>query len=207
MPFDLSLFDLITPYILRGDSFGAWHAALSTLLVREHEVTVDEGGVVIRGTVSFEGTVRPFIDLRRMTMGIQAENTEGHPQNDASRRAPWIDIRDSKIDFQLVVPRTASQKVSTAVAAIGPAPAFANTAAVLTAYDTNPLDAPPSDYPSTEFILDLLLTAIVLRPPFLRGAKREADGQLVPDPAHEQVSFTLPRIKVRLAQGSGTRTT
>jgi hypothetical protein len=203
MPFDLSLFDLITPYILRGDSFGAWHAALSALLVREHEVAVDEAGITIRGVVSFEGTIRPFLDLSRMTMGIQAENTEGHPQNDASRRAPWIDIRDSKIDFQLVVPRAASQKVSTAVAAIGPAPGFANTAAVLTAYDTNPLDAPPSDYPSTEFILDLLLTTIVLRPPFLRGARREADGQLVPDPAHEQVSFTLPRIKVRLAQGSG----
>jgi hypothetical protein len=203
MPFDLSLFDLITPYILRGDSFGAWHAALSTLLVREHEVAIDEAGVVVRGVVSFEGTVRPYIDLSRMTMGIEAENTEGHPQNDASRRAPWIDIRDSKIDFQLVAPRAASQKVSTAVATIGPAPAFANTAAVLTAYDTNPLDAPPSDYPSTEFVLDLVLTTIVLRPPFLRGAKREADGQLVPDAAREQVSFTLPRIKARLSQGSG----
>ena len=203
MPYDLSLFDLITPYLLRGDSFGAWHAALSTLLVREHEIAVDEAGVVIRGSVSFEGTVRPYLDLSRMTMGIEAENTEGHPANDASRRAPWIDIRDSKIDFELVVPRVASQKVSTAVAAIGPAPGFANTAAVFGAYDTDPLDAPPSDYPSTAFVLDLLLVAIVLRPPFLRGAKREADGQLVPDPAHEQVSFTLPRIKVRLSQGSG----
>lgn len=203
MPYDLSLFDLITPYILRGDSFGAWHAALSTLLVREHEIAVDEAGVVIRGSVSFEGTVRPYLDLSRMTMGIEAENTEGHPQNDASRRAPWIDIRDSKIDFELVVPRIASQKVSTAVAAIGAAPAFQNTAAVLTAYDADPLDAPPSDYPSTEFVLDLLLVAIVLRPPFLRGAKREDDGRLVADPAHEQVSFTLPRIKVRLSQGSG----
>jgi len=203
MPYDLSLFDLITPYLLRGDSFGAWHAALSTLLVREHEIAVDEAGVVIRGSVSFEGTVRPYLDLSRMTMGIEAENTEGHPANDASRRAPWIDIRDSKIDFELVVPRVASQKVSTAVAAIGPAPGFANTAAVFGAYDTDPLDTPPSDYPSTAFVLDLLLVAIVLRPPFLRGAKREADGQLVPDPAHEQVSFTLPRIKVRLSQGSG----
>ena len=121
MPYDLSLFDLITPYLLRGDSFGAWHAALSTLLVREHEIAVDEAGVVIRGSVSFEGTVRPYLDLSRMTMGIEAENTEGHPANDASRRAPLIDIRDSKIDFELVVPRVASQKVSTAVAAIGPA--------------------------------------------------------------------------------------
>ena len=203
MLFDLSLLDLITPYVLRGDSFGNWHAALSVLLVREHEIAIDEDGVVIRGVVSFEGDVRPFVDPTRMMIGIQAENTEGHPQNDASRRDPWIDIRDSKIEFQLTAPRAASQKVSTAVAAIGPASGFANTAAVITAYDTNPFDAPPSDYPSTEFVLDFLLTSIVLRPPFLRGATRQPDGQLVPDPAHEQVSFTLPRIKMRLAQGSG----
>jgi hypothetical protein len=202
MPFDLSLFDLITPYILRGDSFGAWHAALSTLLVREHEISLDDAGVVIRGIVSLEGDARPWLDVSRMTMGIQAENTEGHPQNDASRRAPWIDIRDARIEFELTVPRTASQKVAQAVAAIGAAPAFAGSAAVLAAYDADPTDAPPSDYPTTEFVLDLLLTTIVLRPPFLRGAKREADGQLVPDPQHEQVSFTLPRIKVRLSQGS-----
>lgn len=203
MPFDLSLLDLITPYILRGDSFGNWHAALSVLLVREHEIAVDEAGIVIRGVVSFEGAVRPFIDPTRMIMGIQAENTEGHPQNDPARRDPWIDVRDTKLEFQLVVPRTASQKVSTAVTAIGGDPGFATTAAVLTAYDTNPLDAPPSDYATTEFVLDFLLTTIVLRPPFLRGATRQPDGQLVPDPAHEQVKITLPRIKMRLTQGSG----
>ncbi|HMF77154.1 MAG TPA: hypothetical protein VK604_15960 [Bryobacteraceae bacterium] len=50
-------------------------------------------------------------------------------------------------------------------------------------------------------MLDLLLTSVVLRPPFLRGAKREANGQLVPDPQNEQVKFTLPRLKFRLAQG------
>jgi hypothetical protein len=203
MPFDLSLLDLITPYALRGDSFGSWHAALSTLLVREYEVGVDDTGITIRGVVSFEGTIRPFIDPSRMVMGIQAENTAGHPQHDASRRDPWIDIRDSKIEFQLVVPRIASQKASTAVAAIGSDPAFANTGAVLAAYDVNPLDAPPSDYASTEFVLDFVLTSVVLRPPFLRGAKREPDGQLVPDPEHEEVAFTLPRIKMRVSQGSG----
>lgn len=203
MPSDLSLLDLITPYALRGDTFGPWHAALSTLLVREYEVGIDDSGITIRGVVSFEGTVRPYIDPSRMVMGIEAENTEGHPQHDASRRDPWIDIRDSKIEFQLVVPRAASQKVSTAVAAIGGDPGFANTGAVLAAYDVNPLDPPPSDYASTEFVLDFVLTSIVLRPPFLRGAKREPDGQLVPDPEHEEVEFTLPRIKMRVFQGSG----
>ncbi|MCC6589313.1 MAG: hypothetical protein IT168_21625 [Bryobacterales bacterium] len=197
MPFELSLIDLVSPYVLQGDTFGAWHAVLSIFRVAEHEIGSDENGITIRGTVDFEGN----LSLDPTNMSMTAANAENHPQNDPSRRDPWIDIRDAKLDFQLVVPRVASQKVSTAVAAIGNAGNFANAAAVITAYDTNPNDAPPSDYPTTGFTLDLLLTTVVLRPPFLRGAKREPNGQLVPDPQHEQVKFTLPRLKFRLQQG------
>ena len=117
------------------------------------------------------------------------------------RRDPWIDVRDAKLDFQLVVPRVASQKVSTAAAASGGNGAFTNSAQVLTAYDTNPNDAPPSDYPTTGFILDLLLTSVVLRPPFLRGARREANGQLVLDPQNERGQIHASRLKFQLAQG------
>lgn len=197
MPFELSLVDLVSPYVLQGDTFGAWHAVLSILRVAEHEIASDENGITIRGTVDFEGN----LSLDPTNMSITAANAENHPQNDASRRDPWIDIRDAKLDFQLLVPRVAAQKVSTAVTAIGNSSSFANAAAVINAYDTIPNDAPPSDYPTTGFTLDLLLTTIVLRPPFLRGAKREPNGQLVPDPQHEQVKFTLPRLKFRLQQG------
>src|SRR5262249_38597433 len=144
----------------------------------------------------------PWIDPSKMAFGVNAENTEGHPANDAGRRDPWIDVRDAHIDFELTAPRVASQKVSAAVTSIGGAASFAPAAAVINAYDDNPADPPPSDYPSTEFILDLLLTTIVLRPPFLRGAKLDPSGQLIADPAKTQVKFTLPRLKVRLAQGS-----
>ena len=198
MPFELSLVDLVSPYVLQGDTFGSWHAMLGALRVAEHEVAADENGVTIRGTVEFEGNLT--VDPSNMRLGFK--NTENHPETDASRRDPWIDVRDTKLDFQLLVPRVASQKVATAVAAIGAAPAFANAAQVLAAYDTVPLDAPPSDYPTTSFVLDLLLTSVVLRPPFLRGAKREANGQLVLDPEREQVKITLPKIKFRLSQGA-----
>jgi hypothetical protein len=77
-----------------------------------------------------------------MTFGVNAENTEGHPANDASRRDPWIDIRDAHIDFELSAPRVVSQKVLTAVTTIGGASGFANAAAVLAAYDLNTADAP-----------------------------------------------------------------
>jgi len=39
-------------------------------------------------------------------------------------------------------------------------------------------------------------------PPFLRGAKRAPNGQIVPDPQNQKVTITRPRLKFRLAQGS-----
>ncbi|HET9956119.1 MAG TPA: hypothetical protein VFQ61_16545 [Polyangiaceae bacterium] len=199
---DLSLIDLITPYVLRGGGFGAWHPALAVLAVYEHEVALSAEGVVIRGVVRFTGDIQPYIDPDRMVIGVESSNQEGHPLNDPGRRSPWIDVRDAKIEFQLTVPRVASAIVAQAVTNIGVDAAFAGAAAVLNQFDINPNDAPPSDFPNTEFTLDFLLTTIVLRPPFLRGAKREADGQLVPDPSNEQVKLTLPKIKMRLMQGS-----
>lgn len=199
---DLSLFDLITPYVLRGGGFGAWHPALAALAVDQHETSIGPEGIVIRGTVRFFGDVQPYIDPDRMVMGVDAQNSENHPLNDPGRRNPWIDVRDAKIEFQLTVPRIASATITQAVTTIGGAAGFANAAAVLQQYDFIPADAPPSDYPNTEFVLDFILTSIVLRPPFLRGAKREPDGQLVDDPQNQQVKFTLPKIKMRLSQTS-----
>jgi hypothetical protein len=200
--FDLALFDLLSPYVLLGDSFGQWHAALSVIFVDEHTIAIDDAGVVIRGVARFSGDVHPYIDPSKMTFGVNAENTEGHPANDPGRRDPWFDVRDAHIDFELVAPRVASQKVSTAVAAIGGAASFAQTAAVLNAYDANPGHPPPSDFPSTAFVLDLLLTTVILRPPFLLPAKLLPSGQLVEDTTKSDVKINLPKIKVRLAQGS-----
>ena len=176
MPFELSLVDLVSPYVLQGDTFGAWHAVLAVLRVSEHEIASDENGITIRGVVDFEGN----LTIDPSSMSLTWANTENHPENDASRRDPWFDVRDAQIAFQLAVPRVASQKVSTAVAAIGANAAFANTAQVLSAYDNIPTDAPPSDYPTTEFVLDLLLTTVVLRPPFLRGASAKTTGNWSP---------------------------
>jgi hypothetical protein len=202
VPFDLALADLITPYLLRGDSFGSWHAVLSVIYVDDHSLTIDDTGIVVRGVARFSGSVHPFVNPSNMSFGVNPENTEGHPANDPGRRDPWIDVRDAHIDFELSAPRVASQKVSSAVTAIGANAGFAQSAAVLTAYDSNPSDAPPSDYPSTEFVLDMVLTTVVLRPPFLHPARLEPSGQLVDDTTKTSVTFTLPRIKVRLFQGS-----
>ena len=47
---ELALFDLVGPYVLKGDTFGQWHAALSIIYVSDYSVTADDGGIVIRGT-------------------------------------------------------------------------------------------------------------------------------------------------------------
>ncbi len=203
MPYDLALFDLISPYVLQGDTFGQWHAALSVIYVSEYTVAIDDGGIVIRGIGKYSGDIgRPHFDPKTMTLSWEAENTEGHPANDPGRRDPWIDISDDQIVFELSAPRVASQKVTTAVAAIGNAAGFADAAAVLNAYDSNAMHPPPSDYPSTEFTIDLLISIAVLRPPFLRGAKLDPSGILVEDLTKAQVKITLPMIKLRLQQGS-----
>ncbi|MBA3414391.1 MAG: hypothetical protein H0U10_04095, partial [Chloroflexia bacterium] len=44
------------------------------------------------------------------------------------------------------------------------------------------------------FRLHLVLPSAVLRVPFLRGARPDGRGILIPDPDHPQVTFTLPRI-------------
>jgi hypothetical protein len=203
LPYDLALFDLISPYVLRGDTFGQWHAALSVIYVSEHTVAIDDAGIVIRGIGRYSGDIgRPNFDPKTMTLSWAAENTEGHPANDPGRRDPWIDISDDQIVFELSAPRVASQKVAVAVAAIGNTAGFAEAAAVLSAYDSNALHPPPSDFASTEFTLDLLISTAVLRPPFLRGAKLDPSGILAEDPTKAQVKITLPMIKLRLQQGS-----
>ena len=41
MPFELSLVDHVSPYVLQGDTFGSWHAMFGALRVAEHEIAAD----------------------------------------------------------------------------------------------------------------------------------------------------------------------
>ncbi|HYI60143.1 MAG TPA: hypothetical protein VEX66_18395, partial [Microlunatus sp.] len=211
MPTNLALIDLISPYVLRSTDIGTWRPILAILFVDHCDTVADESGVVLEGVAHFSSDSLPFFDPKNAVLGSTPladkpsstpKATEAvHPKDDPERRDPWFDLRDTSVDFRLVAPRTASQKVATGLAGAA-GDAFAPTAAVLAAWDAAPSDAPPSDYPNTAFTLDLLLTAAVLRPPFLHGARMDVDGALVPDPDHDRVSLTLPRLKLRLTQGS-----
>lgn len=199
---DLALVDLFRPYILNGESTD-WHAVLSVIFVSSFETAFASEGAVIRGVARFSGDVEISFDPSTGTLRAAASNTEGHPRNQPGRREPWLDITDTHVEFAMSVPRAAGAIIASGVASVpGSDVAFGPVRNVIDAWDAVPGDAPPSDYPGTGFTLDLVLAGIVLRPPFLKPAKLEADGLLVPDPSVRDVFFTLPKVKLRVTQGS-----
>ncbi len=202
-PFDLALVDLFRPYILRGETTN-WHAVLSVIYVESYETAQSADGIVIRGVARFSGNIDPpSFDPSTGVFSMGAGNVEGHPRNQPDRRDPWLDITDTKVEFTMTVPRAAGRIISDGVGSIGGGNAgFQPIADVLTAWDMDPTDAPPSDYPGTGFTLDLVLSGIEFRPPFLSPARMENDGLLVPDTSRPDVVFHLPKIKIRISQGS-----
>lgn len=200
MQWDVALYDLVAPYILRGAPLGPIHAAISALYVQDYDDASSADAVVIRGTAQFSGEAGGFIDPQTMSFGVNAANVEGHPRDDDGRRDPWIDLRDSNIRFELRAPRAASAIAAGAMTP--PGGIDADLLALLDALDPTPLGPGPSDYVSTEFTLDMVVTAAVLRFPFLKGAELLPDGRLVPIAGDDRVEIFLPRFKLRLVQGS-----
>ncbi|PVE18454.1 hypothetical protein [Arthrobacter sp. Bz4] len=54
-----------------------------------------------------------------------------------------------------------------------------------------------------DFTLDLSLSNIVLKAPFLRGAKHPSPGELVPDPQNPDFTFTLPDVDFQIFGDDG----
>ncbi|MBE2319355.1 hypothetical protein DVA67_025490 [Solirubrobacter sp. CPCC 204708] len=195
---DVALWDLVSPYFLLGNAAGNFHAALATLAVDEYEEGADPSASVLRGRARIHADVDVYFDPMTFSFGVRAENTEGHPQDDPSRRQPWIDLRDTTIDFQLLAPRASSAIIVQGAGPLNGTPVDA----VLDAFDPPPIGA-VSDYPSTEFVLDLVITSAVLRPPFLKPAQlRPTDQVLEPHDTATEVKLTLPKVKLRITQGS-----
>ena len=195
MPFDLALVDLFRPYLLRGE-VTAWHAVLSVIYVESYETATSDDGIVIRGVARFSGSVTPpSFDPTTGVLSAGAANVEGHPRSQPDRREPWLDITDNKVEFAMTVPRTAGTIIATGVAAVpGTNVAFQPVRDVLDAWDSIPGDPPPSDYPNTGFSLDLVLSGIEVRLPFLYPAKMGANGLLVPESRRSRTSrFTCRR--------------
>ncbi|QMV00791.1 hypothetical protein GHV40_04495 [Devosia sp. D6-9] len=206
MGFSVALFDLIAPYILRGEPVGSLHAILSVIYVHEYEIAFAEDGIVLRGRAKYSGDIGidpPFFDPLTGSFGFggNASNQEGHPRSEPARTAPFIEFADNEIEFSLTAPRDASAVINNAVAGLAGDNTFAPSAAVLNAIDATPIDGLASDAPSTAFTLDLLFKGPTLVVPGLRGAQLDSAGILIPDPDKPRVRLILPRIKVQLRQG------
>lgn len=197
MPQSLALADLVVPYIVRAQDLGANHAILSVLRVESFETAADALGTVIRGRASFQGR----LSIDPAAGRLDFVNDETDPPFDPDRRSPVFDIRETRIDFELFVPRASSAIIAAGVGTIG-APGFAPSQAVLDVWDAPPVDVGLSDFPGSGFTLDLILVAPTLRPPFLHPAKATPEGGLVPDPAKQEVAITLPRLRFRLSHGN-----
>lgn len=190
---DLTLADLVLPYLFRGENLGATHAALSVLRVVAFESAVDDLGVTLRGHCEVNGSLELFPASGALVAGSV---DEAAPAHDPSRSDPVFDLRDTTVDFELFVPRQGSSIVRSAEASL---PAEGDLLALLGVWD---ITATPSDYPSTQFVFDLIVNAPKIRPPFLHPAKVSAIGVLEPDASVREVAITLPRMRFRLSHGN-----
>lgn len=194
---NLALLDLVLPYVLRGENLGSFHALASALRVTSYEQAADNLGITIRGRGEFNGWARLFPNG---TFSVAGGVNEAEPVHDPANRQPVFDLAETAIEFELVVPRIRSDIVFAGEGSLGTDAASQQTRAVL---DTlaGPAGSPTTDYPSTGFVLDLILDAPSLRPPFLQPAKLAATGTLVPDTSVNEVSVTLPKLRFRLSHG------
>ncbi len=196
---NLALADLVTPYLLKGENLGAWHAALSAIRVTSYETGSDDLGIAIRGRAEFNGHGR--LDPLNGGFRITGITDEAAPPFDPQRRSPVFDLAGTSIDFELFVRRDGSLIIGQGQASITAA-GFTPAKNVLDVWDALPVDPAPSDYPSSGFTLDLIVNAPTVRPPFLHPAKMDDRGLLIPDPAFQEVSLTLPRLRFRLSHGN-----
>jgi large repetitive protein len=160
---NLALLDLLLPYVLRGENLGSFHALASALRVTSYEQANDDLGITIRGRGEFNGLAQLFPNG---TFSVAGGVNEAAPVYDPANRQPIFDLAETAIEFELLVPRIRSDIVFAAEGSLGTTSAFQQTKAVLDAL-AGAANSPTTDYPSTGFVLDLILDAPGLRPPFL----------------------------------------
>jgi large repetitive protein len=185
------------PYVLRGENLGSFHALASALRVTSYEQASDDLGITIRGRGEFNGWFQAFPNG---TFSVAGGVDEGAPVYDPANLQPVFDLAETSIEFELLVPRVRSDIVFAAEGSLGTDSTFQQTKAVLDVL-AGAANSPTTDYPSTGFVLDLILDAPSLRPPFLQPAKLADTGTLVPDDSVQEVTLTLPKLRFRLSHG------
>jgi large repetitive protein len=214
VPGSLALLDIVTPYVVGGAAIGEpLHELISALFVQDVETSFDDAGVVVSGMARFSADLTANPPRFTPPASISFGGTVNVDHRTARHEGAWWDFPDIAIRFRLSTPRASSPAVDTVTGGPGgtPAPRTSNTAAstVLPRLGQGVPAAgqPAQDAPSTVFHLDLLIDAATLHLPFLTGAKLDPNGMLEADPAHAEVTVTLPKIKLSFEQTAGTAST
>jgi hypothetical protein len=196
---DVALADLVRQFVVRGENLGTMHPALAALRITSYETATDAAATVVRGRCEFNGYLRiDTNDGLKVAGGVD----EAASTFDPLAQSPVFDIRQTAVEFELTTQRAGSPVIASGVAALGSPTGFANTKAVLDALANPAPGATPSDYPATDFTLELMLDAPRLRPPFLHPAKLNDLGTLSPDDTKTEVALTLPRLRFRVSQSA-----
>jgi hypothetical protein len=176
-----SLLEVIRPYFFAGVVLEPRvRAALELLHVDEYDTAVDDDGVAMWGVARIDDPAQGAPSFELFTADATFE------WHDVAIR---FRLTSARLPAASVVPALFSDAaVANVVEALGPATA-----------------ATRSDFPSTQFRLDLLFDLVSVTLPNWTGAK--VDGAfLVVDPDHPEVKLKLPRVVLRITQDSAAET-
>lgn len=198
----LALLDVVRPYFFLGMDLGPGvQDVLELLHVDEYDVAFDDSGVAVWGIARIDST-----SSHSPTFSPFADNTSGGA--DSSNGKFSFDWHDSAIQFRLTTARQPAASLDPSqLTDTGGLPAgvlAADVRAAIEAYGPGAGTA-PTEFPNTQFRLDLLFDLITVTLPRLTGARR-ADAFLEPDPDNPTVKVDLPRILLRLDQDSAADT-
>ena len=179
----LSLVDVVRPYVVAAATVPPeFRQVLELLHVDEYDTAVDEDAVVFWGVARID------------------DSSTGLPALPTSRvgGAVTFEAHDLAVRFRLTAARRPAAAVTPAQFA-DPTVAAAVTAMGADTPNTR------SDFPGTQFRLDLMFELVTATLHRFVGAK-VAGAFLVADPDHPVVKLQLPRITLRLVQDSAAET-
>jgi hypothetical protein len=190
----VGLLEIIRPYFFGGMDLGPGvQNALASLHVDEYEAAWDSDAVVITGVarIDSEDPSSPFFSPQA---GGGFSTSPTSTSSNGILKWEWHDLA---VRFRVTAARQAARALqlaqitgpeSTVLESLG---ASTGTAA--------------TDYPNTQFRIELMFELVTVTIPWLTGAK--LDGfLLVPDPANLQVKISLPRVLLILTQNSAATT-
>ena len=185
----LALYDLLAPQFLLGFSFPDYiDKYLSVLSVADLQTTSDDNAVLHTGTVYFPVGSPP------------------HPPQHTDPSGAVFDFHDITFRFRLLIPRSGSSFIQTAVNDI-PSLVFPPSLEPLKDNVFGSVASPSqaTDAPGIGFQLDLLLTVLTFHlGPHWLPAVQNADFTISPNPGsppHTDVEILMPQILLRYSQG------